>query len=244
MDLRWQVARLLVNSYGVEEIAAALGLTVSDAEKHAHWVMRMWASENSASMADAVAAEMARLRHLDRESADAWERSQRPARVRRRKYTMQPVSDPFSPDLNGSERVRELTEEVVEDKHRDGTPAFLAERRALAVERLKLLGAYDHDPNGAWITPAQVVQLMNAAMRAVEMEGVSGEQLNRVRQRVLDMLPQEDLGAGVANAPATVAQTEQAVSSESDDSSPEHQDAPSELQGSDQPIRSEFDGDV
>lgn len=207
-DRRARVARLHLEGYTVQEIALSMGIRPATVE----WCLRKlevdWRRSADADYAAKKARELAKIDEVERKANREWRRSRRDAEVVKRTYEVQAEAavepegmiDPFA---DPPKREMVLVSEVAERRGQCGDPAFLRLVKECAVERLKLMGAYEDDRQT--ITYEQAIGLMDAAVRAAELElRLDAGQVARLKQRTLTLLgrPVEQVGPAVVERDA------------------------------------------
>lgn len=216
------VSRMLIEGYSKEEIAASLGLTSSQAREVSNRVYRDFIREQG-GFADQAALALERLRLVAQEALAAWERSQQPSQVHKRKFDVVQLEPPSGDlfDECGEKRKPEsmklLVEETTEERGRDGNVAFLSEFRSVAETILKMCEKRTEN----LFTAEQMVAAMNAAVRAVERRVTDVTVVQGVKEEILSLLSQVNTieptgGLRETPSPAVVESDASARASDSD----------------------------
>lgn len=209
------VAELYMEGRSVPEMAQLMGIAQSQVKNLMWTLSSRWRANADHNYADRVGQELARLMNVEETARREYRRSRKPGMIKRQEMVLrkaeQPPADIFDDGGQQPEPPEEqlvVVKETLETRGRLGDPRYLQIAKDCAIERLKLMGAYDDDSRVSF-SPAQVFAMIDATVRAVELEGVAPELVQRIKARTLTMLPRPGNSGGVdqGHSPVVVEDT-------------------------------------
>lgn len=141
-----RVAEMYCAQWTQFEIAQELGVSQPTVSNDIAAIREKWLANSMMNMNERVAAEVAKLDNLERIALKGWERSCEDAE----EITVMKSPPRLKIELKNGDKLEKkqdkkpkVTSEIVKTKGQSGNPAFLAEARACAQQRCKLLGLLD-----------------------------------------------------------------------------------------------------